>query len=99
MTPLSRPHTRFAGWLSNWQAWCDSHRRSALGELLFDVGRWDEALREVAAVNDDIKDPAVACCDHGIAAVIYFHRNFPRQALRNLALTISGAERIGDRVI
>jgi transcriptional regulator with XRE-family HTH domain/tetratricopeptide (TPR) repeat protein len=47
---------------------------SALGQLLFDTGRWDEALTEVEALPVDLKEPIAACCDLGVAAVIRFHR-------------------------
>ena len=46
----------------------------ALGQLLFETGRWDDALAEVETVPEDLKEPAAACCDLGIAAVICFHR-------------------------
>jgi ATP/maltotriose-dependent transcriptional regulator MalT len=72
---------------------------SVLGQLLFDTGGWDDALAEVAAVADDLKDPAVACCDHGIAAVIGFHRGQVAAARRHLATAAPCAERIGSRVI
>ncbi len=72
---------------------------TALGELLFDVGRWNDALGEVNAVNDEIKGPGVACCDHGIAAVIGFHREQPGQARRHLEVVAPRARHIGDRVI
>ncbi len=42
----------------------------ALGQLLFDTGRWDDAMAEVEILHDDLKEPGAACCDHGIAAVI-----------------------------
>ena len=47
---------------------------SALGQLLFDTGRWDDALAEVQVLHEDLKEPGAACCDLGIAAVICFHR-------------------------
>ena len=46
----------------------------ALGQLLFETGRWDDALAEVEVVHEDLKAPDAACCDLGIAAVISFHR-------------------------
>jgi DNA-binding CsgD family transcriptional regulator len=46
----------------------------ALGQLLFQTGRWDDALAEVEILPEDLKEPAAACCDLGIAAVICFHR-------------------------
>src|SRR6266702_375637 len=44
--------------------------RSALGQLLFDTGRWDDAIAEVGVLHEDPKEPAAACCDLGVAAVI-----------------------------
>ena len=70
-----------------------------LGELLFRTGRWDDAIVEVGAVQEDIKDPGVACCDHGIAAVISFHRGDAGAARRHLAAAAPHAERIGNRVV
>ena len=70
-----------------------------LGELLFHTGRWDDAIAEVGAVQEDIKDPGVACCDHGIAAVISFHRGDAGAARRHLAAAAPHAERIGNRVV
>lgn len=71
---------------------------SALGQLLFNTGRWDDAIAEVGAVPDDINDPSVACCDHGVAAVISFHRRESRVARHHLAAAAAHAERIGNRV-
>ncbi|MEU5696430.1 AAA family ATPase [Actinosynnema sp. NPDC020468] len=48
--------------------------QSALGQLLFDAGHWDEALVEVDLLADDLKHPMVSRCDHGIAALIRLHR-------------------------
>ncbi len=70
-----------------------------LGELLFHTGRWDDAIAEVGAVQEDIKDPGVACCDHGIAAVISFHRGDAGAARQHLAAAAPHAERIGNRVV
>jgi ATP/maltotriose-dependent transcriptional regulator MalT len=36
---------------------------SALGQLLFETGRWDDALAEVTAMDEDLKEPGAACCD------------------------------------
>jgi DNA-binding CsgD family transcriptional regulator len=73
--------------------------QSALGELLFEVGRWDDALAEVEALSDDFKDPGVTCCDRGIAAVIAFHRGDPATARQHLSLAAPSAEKIGNRVV
>jgi ATP/maltotriose-dependent transcriptional regulator MalT len=70
-----------------------------LGELLFYSGRWDEALTEVGALADGSKDPCVACFDHGVGAVISFHRGELSAARRHLAAAAPHAERIGDRVV
>jgi tetratricopeptide (TPR) repeat protein/transcriptional regulator with XRE-family HTH domain len=72
---------------------------SALGELLFDTGRWDEAMAEVEALHDEVKYPMTACCDLGIAAVICFHRGQLATARRYLAAAAPHAERIGSQVI
>ena len=72
---------------------------SALGQLLFETGRWDDALAEVAILPEDLKEPAVACCDLGIAAVICFHRGETGAARRHLAAAAPHAERIGHRLI
>jgi DNA-binding CsgD family transcriptional regulator len=72
---------------------------SALGKLLFDTGRWDEAMAEVQVLHEDQKEPAAACVDLGIAAVICFHRGDLPAARRHLAAAVLYAERIGNRVI
>jgi DNA-binding CsgD family transcriptional regulator len=70
-----------------------------LGQLLFDTGHWDEALDEVGALQDASKDPGVACCDHGVAAVILFHRGEADLARRHLAAAAPYAQRLGNRVV
>ena len=71
----------------------------ALGQLLFETGRWDDALAEVEIVPEDLKEPAGACCELGIAAVICFHRGEIDAARRHLAAAAPHAERIGYRLI
>ena len=73
--------------------------RSALGQLLFDTGRWDDAMAEVAALDADLKEPIAVCCDLGIAAVICLHRGEIGTARRHLSAAARHAERIGNRVI
>ena len=70
-----------------------------LGQLLFHTGRWDDALTEVGVVQEVTKDPGVACCDHGVAAVICFHRGETDAARDHLAAAAPHAERIGNRVV
>jgi len=73
---------------------------SALGQLLFETGRWDEAMAEVAVVlHEHRKEPAVACGELGIAAVICFHRGEAALARRHLAAAVPHAQRLGNRVI
>jgi len=72
---------------------------SALGQLLFATGRWADALAEVQVLHDDLKEPAAACSDLGIAAVICFHRGETTAARRHLAAAFPYAKRIGNRVV
>jgi DNA-binding CsgD family transcriptional regulator len=71
----------------------------ALGQLLFETGRWDDALAELATVPDDLKEPAGACGELGIAAVICFHRGEIDAARRHLGAAAPHAERIGHLLI
>jgi tetratricopeptide (TPR) repeat protein len=72
---------------------------SALGQLLFQTGRWDDALTEVGALPEDLTEPGVACCDLGIAAVISFHRSDTGAARGYLAAADPHARRLGRRPI
>jgi DNA-binding CsgD family transcriptional regulator len=72
---------------------------SALGQLLFDTGRWDDAMAEVEVLHENLKDPTAACSDLGIAAVICFHRGEITAARRHLAAAVPHAQRIGNRVV
>jgi DNA-binding CsgD family transcriptional regulator len=71
----------------------------ALGQLLFETGRWDDALAEIEVVHEDLKEPAAACIDLGVAAVISFHRGETDTARRHLASAVPYAKRIGHRPI
>jgi DNA-binding CsgD family transcriptional regulator len=73
--------------------------QTALSELLFEVGRWDDAQAEIETLSDEFKDPGVTCCDRGIAAVIAFHRGDPATARQHLSLAADSADRIGNRVV
>jgi DNA-binding CsgD family transcriptional regulator/tetratricopeptide (TPR) repeat protein len=70
-----------------------------LGQLLFETGQWDDALAEVVILPENLKEPAAACCELGIAAVISFHRGEAIAARRHLAFAVPYAKRIGDRPI
>src|SRR6516165_5697793 len=71
----------------------------ALGQFLFETGQWDEALAEVKALNADLKEPAPACNELGIAAVISFHRDEVAAAREHLAAAVPYAQRIGHRLV
>ena len=43
---------------------------SALSQLRFETGRWDDALAEIEVLQENLKEPTAACCILGIAAVI-----------------------------
>jgi DNA-binding CsgD family transcriptional regulator len=73
--------------------------RSALGQLLFESGRWDEAAAEVEVASEDPREPAAACSDLGIAAVICFHRGQLDAARGHLAAALPHLERIDHRVV
>jgi hypothetical protein len=47
---------------------------STLGELFFDIGRWDDALTETAHVADGTDQPYVECINRSLAAIIKIHR-------------------------
>jgi DNA-binding CsgD family transcriptional regulator len=70
----------------------------ALGQLLFETGQWDDALAEVEAVHENLKEPAAACGELGIAALISFHRGEIGAARRHLAAAVSHAKH-GHRLI
>jgi DNA-binding CsgD family transcriptional regulator len=72
---------------------------SALCQLLFETGHWDDALTEVEILHENPRAPEVACMNHGIAAVISFHRGEADTARRHLADAVPHAELIGNRVI
>ena len=72
---------------------------SALGQLLFQTGRWDDAMAEVEILPENLKSPGTACCDLGIAAVVSFHRGQVGAARRHLAAAAPHAERLGHRLI
>jgi tetratricopeptide (TPR) repeat protein len=76
-----------------------AHAHGALGQLLFQTGRWDEALSEVQILPEDLKEPGAACGDLGIAAVICFHRGQTGAARHHLASAVPHSSRLGHRLI
>jgi DNA-binding CsgD family transcriptional regulator len=73
--------------------------QSAMGQLYFDTGRWDDALTDADILHGDLKEPAAACSDLGIAAVICFHRGEFAAARGHLAAAETHVRRIGNRVL
>jgi tetratricopeptide (TPR) repeat protein len=71
----------------------------ALSQLLFQTGRWDDALAELGILPEDLKEPAAACCELGMAAVISFHRGDALAARRHLAAAAPYADRLGHRLV
>ena len=71
----------------------------ALAQLLFQTGRWDDALAQVGILPENLKAPDEACVDFGIAAVISFHRGDIDTARRYLAAAVPHAQRLGHRLI
>jgi DNA-binding CsgD family transcriptional regulator/tetratricopeptide (TPR) repeat protein len=71
----------------------------ALGQFLYETGRWDDALAELAIVPEDLKEPLAACGELGIAAVICFHRGQISAARHHLRAAVPHAKRIGHRLI
>jgi DNA-binding CsgD family transcriptional regulator/tetratricopeptide (TPR) repeat protein len=74
-----------------------SQAQCVLGELLFDVGRWDDALAEID-LDGAPRNPVVECCDHGIAAAIQLHRG-SASARRHLVSADQYLQQLGDQVI
>ena len=76
-----------------------SQAHSALGQALFTMGRWDDALAEIGTLPADLKEPAVACCELAISATVSFHRGETAVARRQVASAAEYARRVGHRVI
>jgi DNA-binding CsgD family transcriptional regulator/tetratricopeptide (TPR) repeat protein len=76
-----------------------SQAHCMLSQLFFATGRWDESLAEIAAVPQELKEPAGACIEAGTAALIYFHRGEPDTARRHLAESGPFEKRIGHRLV
>jgi DNA-binding CsgD family transcriptional regulator/tetratricopeptide (TPR) repeat protein len=72
---------------------------SALGQLHYHAGEWDEALVEVDLLSDELKHPMVSCCDHGVAALISLQRGDHAAACAHLDAVAEHAELLGDRVV
>jgi len=76
-----------------------SQAHCALGLLLFDIGRWDDALTEVQIIHPSLIEPGGACSDLGLAAIIRFHRGEPGAARRLIAAAVPYAAQLGSRIV
>jgi DNA-binding CsgD family transcriptional regulator len=72
---------------------------SALSELRFATGRWDEVLAEMEMLQETLKEATVACVILGVAAMIHFHRGEIDAARSHLEAAVPHAKRIGHRQI
>ena len=72
---------------------------SALSQMLFETGRWDEALAEVQAVPEGLNETNAACIAFSIAAVIGFHRGQTDAARNRLAAAVPHAKKLGNRAL
>jgi DNA-binding CsgD family transcriptional regulator len=72
---------------------------SALSELRFATGHWDEVLAEMEMLQESLKEATVACVILGVAAMIRFHRGEIDAARSHLEAAGPHAKRIGHRQI
>jgi DNA-binding CsgD family transcriptional regulator len=70
-----------------------------LAQCLFETGRWEDALSEIERLPENIQEPAAACCDLGMAAVISFHRGEIATARGYLEAAVPYADQLGHRLI
>jgi DNA-binding CsgD family transcriptional regulator/tetratricopeptide (TPR) repeat protein len=93
--PAARQARDLAGQVGTTIRLAQAH--GALGQLLFATGRWDEAMIEVQALHEDLKEPAAAVHELGVAAAICFHRGEIAAARDHLAAVVPLSPRIGSR--
>jgi tetratricopeptide (TPR) repeat protein len=70
-----------------------------LGQLLFETGRWDDALAEISVVPESLKESAASCAELSIAAVVSFHRGDTVAARGYLSAAVPHARRVGHRLV
>ena len=70
---------------------------SALCQLRFETGRWDDVLAEVEVLQENVKEATVAGVILGVAAAIRFHRGEIDAARNHLEAAVPHAKRIGNR--
>jgi DNA-binding CsgD family transcriptional regulator/tetratricopeptide (TPR) repeat protein len=72
---------------------------SVLGELLFDVGRWDYALKRLDSDTDATAEPMSKCCNYGVMATIRLHRGDPAAAKDLVDVQVHLARLGDDRLV
>jgi len=72
---------------------------SALCQMRFETGRWDEVLAEVEVLQENLKEATVAGVILGVAAAIRFHRGEVDAARSYLEAAVPHAKRIAHRPI
>jgi tetratricopeptide (TPR) repeat protein len=70
-----------------------------LSQVFFGIGRWSEAMEQIAIMPESIKEPDAACDELGIAAVIAFHRGEVDAAREHLDAAARHASKIGHRLV
>jgi tetratricopeptide (TPR) repeat protein len=70
-----------------------------LGQALFEIGRWDDALTEITVVPENFKESFASCWEAGIAALISFYRGDAAVARGFLAAAELHATQVGRRCI
>jgi tetratricopeptide (TPR) repeat protein len=70
-----------------------------VGQVLFETGRWDEALAQASIVPESLKEPSVACDERGIAATVSFHRGDTAAARGHLSAAVPHVQRMGHRLV
>jgi tetratricopeptide (TPR) repeat protein len=70
-----------------------------LGQALFEMGRWDDALTEIAVVPENLKESFANCCEFGIAALISLYRGDTATARGFLAAADPYGAQISRRFI
>jgi tetratricopeptide (TPR) repeat protein len=72
--------------------------RSVHGQLLFETGRWDDALAETTTLPPQtVTEETAVCCALGVAALISLHRDKATTAREFLSAADTHAARIGRR--
>jgi DNA-binding CsgD family transcriptional regulator len=71
--------------------------QSALVQMAYDSGRWDDGLVDVDLLADELRNPVVIACDHSIAALIKLHRGEPATAGPHLA--VARAAQVGKHPV